>query len=180
MKRLIKNSIFIFSYLALFSLYLLYGCSEEAFITDYEPSKDDSLSWYKKIAITAVHNHASMLGNLLKDIYTEQDKIVLVRKSIDSVRFYDDKSGYFYVYNFSCVNIAHATQKNLQDSNLYNHTDIKGNFVVRLLSEAAQKGGGFVEFYWIKPGTTGEKKKLGYVEPIPNTNYFIGTGVYME
>ncbi|MFA4839764.1 MAG: cache domain-containing protein [Candidatus Neomarinimicrobiota bacterium] len=39
---------------------------------------------------------------------------------------------------------------------------------------------GFVEFYWIKPGATGEKKKLGYVEPIPGTEYFIGTSVYLE
>jgi signal transduction histidine kinase len=44
----------------------------------------------------------------------------------------------------------------------------------------AKSGGGYVEFYWIKPGDTGEKKKLGYVESIPNTKYFIGTGVYLE
>ncbi|MFA7711690.1 MAG: cache domain-containing protein, partial [Candidatus Neomarinimicrobiota bacterium] len=50
----------------------------------------------------------------------------------------------------------------------------------RELSAAAATGGGFVEFYWVKPGATGEKRKLGYVEPIKNTDYFIGTGVYME
>jgi signal transduction histidine kinase len=41
------------------------------------------------------------------------------------------------------------------------------------------KGGGYVEFYWVKPGFKTEFKKLGYVEPIPGTNYFIGTGVYL-
>jgi signal transduction histidine kinase len=78
------------------------------------------------------------------------------------------------------VNIAHARQKNLQGQNLINYTDSRGKFVVRELSALAQAGGGYLEYYWIKPGETGEKKKLGYVEPIPNTDYFIGTGVYLE
>jgi len=52
--------------------------------------------------------------------------------------------------------------------------------VIRELAAKAQSGGGYVEYYWIKPGETGEKKKLGYVEPIPHTTYFIGTGVYLE
>jgi signal transduction histidine kinase len=53
--------------------------------------------------------------------------------------------------------------------------------VIRLLSDAARNGGGFVEYYWVNPAATagGEQKKIGYVEPIPGTNYFIGTGVYI-
>jgi hypothetical protein len=49
----------------------------------------------------------------------------------------------------------------------------------RKVYRPAHVGGGFVEFYWVKPGETGEHPKLGYVEPIPNTNYFIGSGVYL-
>jgi signal transduction histidine kinase len=49
-----------------------------------------------------------------------------------------------------------------------------------MLSAAAKNGGGFVEYYWVNPSATtkDEQKKIGYVEPIPETNYFIGTGVY--
>jgi len=47
------------------------------------------------------------------------------------------------------------------------------------LQKQPKKGGGFVEYYWVKPGIKGEHKKIGYVEPIPNTEYFIGTGVYL-
>jgi signal transduction histidine kinase len=43
---------------------------------------------------------------------TEDGKIKAV--FITPIRFYPDKLGYFYVYETSCVNIAHATQKNLQ------------------------------------------------------------------
>ncbi|PIS29788.1 MAG: C50 carotenoid epsilon cyclase [Candidatus Marinimicrobia bacterium CG08_land_8_20_14_0_20_45_22] len=143
-------------------------------------NSDDDLYWNKKIAQEVVHTHAVMLGETLKGEPTEAEKIALICTSIDSVRFYDDESGYFYVYDYDCVNIAHATQKDLQGQNLYNYQDTHGKYVIRELSAAAQNGGGFVEFYWIKPGSTGEKKKLGYVEPIPGTDYFIDTGVYLE
>jgi signal transduction histidine kinase len=78
------------------------------------------------------------------------------------------------------VNIAHATQKNLVGQNLYNYTDTRGTYVIRELAAAAQAGGGFVAYYWQRPGETTESLKIGYVEPIPTTGYFIGSGVYLE
>jgi len=133
----------------------------------------------KELAKTMVHGTALGLGNVLIDLKNEEKRIDLIRTFIRPIRFYSDNSGYFYVYDFSCVNIAHATQKELQGNNLYDYKDVKGKFVIRELSAAAKNGGGFVEFYWVKPGSGGEQKKLGYVEPVPGTNYFIGTGVYL-
>lgn len=133
----------------------------------------------KQIATAVVHASAMGLSESLKNIPDSIQGVRFIRTYIDSIRFYEDKSGYFYVYNFNCYNIAHATQKDLQGKNLYNYQDSRGNFVIRLLSAAAQNGGGFVEFYWIKPGDIGEKLKIGYVEAIPGTSYFIGSGVYV-
>jgi signal transduction histidine kinase len=159
------------------TLAALTGCSEDASPVS---TPVDTLSYHKQTAVAVVHSHAVMLGVMLQGIKDEQARIAFIRSAIDSVRFYDDRTGYFYVYDYECWNIAHATQKNLQGTLLYDYQDTKGNYVIRLLSAAARLGGGFVEFWWIKPGSTGEKRKLGYVEPIPWTNYFIGTGVYME
>jgi signal transduction histidine kinase len=133
----------------------------------------------KDIAKNVVHSTALGLGEILKGVKEEDKRIALIRNFISPIRFYPDKSGYFYVYNTKCVNIAHATQKDLEGKNLYDHKDVKGKYVIRELSEAAKNGGGFVEFYWVKPGSQGEQKKMGYVEPIPGTDYFIGTGVYL-
>jgi len=133
----------------------------------------------KDVGVVSVRIAATGLGSILNKLKIAKDRIPLIRDFIDPVRFYTDKSGYFYVYNYQCVNIAHATQKDLQGKNLYDYKDSRGKFVIRELSAAAQKGGGFVEYYWVKPGEKGEKKKLGYVEPIPGTDYFIGTGIYL-
>ena len=145
-----------------------------------EPSSlDEALAANKKIAVAVVHSSAVGIGEILRTIPDSASKVRLIRLYIDSIRFYEDKSGYFYVYNYQCINIAHATQKNLQGQNLYDYQATKGKYVIRELSETAGKGGGFVEFYWVKPGETGEKLKIGYGEPIPGTNFFIGSGVYV-
>lgn len=162
MKWLIISFIFLFGIL---------GCKKD---------DDSDLEWYKQIAVAYVHSYGTSIGEAVLDMKDDSTKINYIRRAIDPIRFYPDSSGYFYVYNFNCLNIAHATQKNLQGQDLTNYTDSKGKYVIQELSAMAQSGGGYVEFYWIKPGETGEKKKLGYVEPIPNTNYFIGTGVYIE
>ena len=169
------NYLFVFS-LALLAI-LTGACREKE---SSGPSEAElTLAANKKTAIAVVHASAVGIGEIIRTIPDSATKVQVLRVYIDSIRFYDDKSGYFYVYNYQCTNIAHGTQKELQGTNLYNYQDVKGKYVIRALSEAASKAGGFVEFYWIKPGETGEKLKIGYVEPISGTNYFIGSGVYV-
>lgn len=134
---------------------------------------------YKEIAKIMTHSFATGLGGALANAKDEQDRINLIRSFIGPVRFFPDNSGYFYVYDAKCINIAHAAQKDLQGKNLYDYKDAKGKLVIQALLGAAKKGGGFVDFYWVKPGTNEQMPKLGYVEPIPGTDYFIGTGVYL-
>lgn len=168
----------IFSVIALFTLLAgLSGCCKNE--DDPAALRAAQIAKNKEIALAVVHSSAAGIGETLKSIPDSAQGVQFIRTYIDSIRFYEDKSGYFYVYNYQCINIAHATQKNLQGQDLYNYQDSKGKFVIRELSEASRQGGGFVEFYWIKPGETGEKLKIGYVEPIPGTNYFIGSGVYV-
>jgi signal transduction histidine kinase len=134
----------------------------------------------KKSAILAVHLAAQGLGGQCVLVADQKKRIRLIRAFIDPIRFYRDHSGYFYVYNYNCINIAHATQKNLVGKDLSDYQDEKGKFVIRELAKAAREGRGFVEYYWAKPGAEGEHLKIGYVEPIPGTNYFIGAGVYLD
>ena len=173
MKRMMKRVMFASFLLTL----LIAACKKE---TKSDSSVDEAaLNANKKTAVAVVHASAVGLGQLLITMPDSSAKVMSIRTYIDSIRFYEDKSGYFYVYNYQCINIAHATQKDLLLKDLYNYQDSRGKYVIRELSAAASRGGGFVEYYWIKPGETGEKLKIGYVEPIPGTNFFIGTGVYV-
>mgnify|MGYP001765743828 CR=1 FL=1 len=131
------------------------------------------------VAVAAVHVAAVGLGELLEGMNDSQ-QIETIQEFIDPIRFFDDDTGYFYVYNFDCVNIAHAIDKTLPGQNLSNYQDTRGLYVIRELSAAAQNGSGFVTYYWPHPETKQEQKKVGYVETIPGTNYFIGTGYYPD
>jgi signal transduction histidine kinase len=131
------------------------GCSGDDSITT---PLNDNLSWNKQIAVAYVHSYATVISQAALKFQSDSSLIDFIRKSIDPISFYSDSSGYFYVYDYNCLNIAHARQKDLQGQNLYNYTDTKGKFVLRELADKAQSGGGYVEFHWIKPGETGEKK----------------------
>ncbi len=133
----------------------------------------------KDSAKQSVSNAAEGLGGIAANVKSKSRLIELIRSFVEPIRFYPDNSGYFYVYDYDCVNIAHPLQPELVGKNLYDYRDSKGMYVIQKLSKAARQGGGFVEYYWQKPGKKGEYKKVGYVEPIPNTDYFIGTGIYL-
>jgi len=124
------------------------------------------------------HAQAQALGDLAAGLPDEGAKIELIAKAVDHVRFESDGSGYFFVYK-GTVNAAHPTQKQLIGKDLGETKDANGMVYVRQLFEAAQKGGGFVSFVFDQPGK-GQQPKLGYAEAIPNTPYWIGTGIYID
>jgi signal transduction histidine kinase len=158
-------------YSLIITLTISAGCSKE---------EDNTLEWNKQIAVAYVHSYAVVIGAAMTEMKDEATRIAYIRRAIDPIRFYPDSSGYFFVYDFDGVNIAHAVQKELQGQNLNDYTDSRGLYLAREFTELAKSGGGYLEYYFVKPGETQEKKKLGYVEPIPDTDYYIGTGVYLE
>lgn len=106
-------------------------------------------------------------------------KVMFCRDFIDHIRFFDNHSGYFFIYDFNCINVAHGTQKDLQGQNLYNYQDSQGNYVIRGLVDVAKtNGSGYYEYYWNNPVSGNEEPKKAFVYKIPGIDYFIGSGVY--
>jgi signal transduction histidine kinase len=149
-------------------------------LTQGNGAEENSLATYKQIAVSVVHASAVGLGEVLINYKSETERTDFIRAYVNKIRFFPDQTGYFFVYTFDCVNIALPNPNKWQGKNLYEHKDAQGKYAIRELSAAAKKGGGFVEYYWVKPGSAGEQKKLGYAESIPGTDYFIGTGVYVK
>ena len=102
----------------------------------------------------------------------------VIRKAVDKIRFEKDSSGYFFVYR-KTTNVALPTKKELVGKDLIDVSDSTGVFYVKELYEQAQKGGGFVNYVFPKPGK-GTVAKLGYAEMIPGTDTWIGTGIYVD
>ncbi|EPR41599.1 methyl-accepting chemotaxis sensory transducer with Cache sensor [Desulfovibrio sp. X2] len=126
----------------------------------------------------ATHSMAQSLGETLKGVESQDARIALIRAAVDPIRFEDDKSGYFFVYQ-GTTNVALPPKKELQGKDLGEVSDKNGVFYVRELAAQAGKGGGFVSYVFPKPGK-GDQPKLGYAEMIPGTDFWIGTGIYVD
>lgn len=125
----------------------------------------------------ATHSMAVAISNLLKGVDTEEEKIQIMRKMIDGIRFEADQSGYFFV-SHGMTMIAHMNQS-LLGKDLKDLKDKNGVYLSRSLLEQAEKGGGFVSYIWDKPGK-GDTSKISYAQMVPGTDYFICTGVYID
>jgi len=125
----------------------------------------------------ATHAMAQSLADSVKGL-SQEEAIEFIRRAVDSIRFEDDKSGYFFVYEGTVVK-ALPTKKSLIGKDLSSVKDKNGVFFVKELANRASAGGGFVEYIFAKPGK-GDQPKLSYSEKISGTPFWIGTGVYID
>jgi len=131
----------------------------------------------RKIQV-ATHSLAVSLSEAIKNVPELDEKIEIIRALMDPIRFEDDKSGYFFVYNQTTV-VALPPKKSLHGKDLKDVKDANGIYLVRELNKLAQGGGGFLTYIWPKPGK-GDQPKLSYAMLIPGTKMWIGTGVYID
>ncbi len=144
-----------------------------------EKSSKIMLDDQKVKILVATHTAALAVGHAIENVDDDEKRIEIIRKSVDDITFEEDKSGYFFVYR-GTVNIALPPKKALQGKDLSGTKDKNGVYLVRELSRTARENRGeFVQYIWDKPGV-GDVPKLAYAEMIPGTDFWIGTGVYLD
>ncbi|MCD4722604.1 MAG: cache domain-containing protein, partial [Desulfobacula sp.] len=125
----------------------------------------------------ATHAVSVALSNAIKDVENDEERVALIRKGLKGIRYEKDQSGYFFVFN-ELITVGHISDK-LIGKNLEKLEDKNGFLFMKALYAEVEKGGGFVQYIWEKPGA-GLTPKLSYAEMIPGTKYWIGTGVYID
>lgn len=161
----------------LFTAFTLYEVNKIK-IDVTEQLGDTVLENQKQRLQTATNSMAISLSAILKHLNNEQQKIDAIRSSIKDIRFEADDSGYYFVYQ-GTVNRVHPISANLEGKDLVDLKDKNGVYPIRDLKKVAESGGGFTYFTWNKPGI-GQILKLGYATNISGTEYWIGTGIYLD
>ena len=135
------------SILFLFTMLLWFAVTNSTKVRDMglEKTRAVMLADQKAKLQVATHSVALTVGHALEGIEGEEQRINLIRKLVDDIRFEEDKSGYYFVYK-NTVNVALPPAKNKQGTDLGQAKDKNGVYFVRELMEQATKGGGFVQY----------------------------------
>ncbi|OAN18098.1 chemotaxis protein [Photobacterium jeanii] len=117
---------------------------------------------------------------ILDDAPSEQQAITELRELLTPIRFADEDSGYFFIYDMKGTNIVHASAPNKHGSNSIGARDVNGVAFLKDLVTAAQNGGDFVSYTYPKKAGGTAFPKLSYAAPVNNNQWFIGTGLYID
>ncbi len=162
--------------LQLCNLYMTKLVRERVFFPNF---RAQLLVGHTNVLKSTVDIEAAHLAARVKDLKTREEKIAAIVAETDPIRFFPDRSGYFFTYDLTGVRINVPISKSQNGQNLSHLVDKKGNKFVEDLIKAAKSGGGFVEYFFEKEGK-GIQPKLSYATLIPGTDFFVGTGVYID
>ncbi len=92
------------------------------------------------------------------------------------------EDGYFFVVGHDGTMLMHPHQPELEGKNVLNVQDSQGVFIFKdLINQATQEtGNDFVRYVWEKPGQASEAKKLSYGMSLPQWQWVVGTGFYID
>lgn len=87
---------------------------------------------------------------------------------------------YFFVYDLKGNGVMHPRLPVMETKNFIDLKDPNGVMIIQRLIQEAKSGGGFVDFVWHRPSTGRNEKKIGYAVVIPEWNWMIGSGLYLD
>jgi two-component system NarL family sensor kinase len=139
--------------------------------TAYLASKEAELHHYVELAAHAISRQL-MSGR--KDAATLEE----AKRILSELSFGDD--GYFFIYDLQGNNLMHSRQPELVGMNLWGLRDASGVATIQRLIARARAGGGLERYTWVKPSTGKPAPKLGYVVPVDQWGWMMGTGIYLD
>ncbi len=116
-------------------------------------------------------------GEYVKDVEDEIQEEVLER--ISTLRL--EKEGYFFGSIYGGLPLFTNGKITKGTKSVWDLTDPKGVKIIQQQNRAAKEpGGGFVSYSWQKLNSETLSPKLSYVAAIPEWEWIIGAGVYMD
>ncbi len=76
--------------------------------------------------------------------------------------------------------LSNPVFKEREGGNVREHLDYAGEKYGINLCNLANKGGGWLEFTWAKPGDTKPYRKVSYIYPVPGYRYTVCAGIYND
>ncbi|MGO1793834.1 MAG: methyl-accepting chemotaxis protein [Oceanisphaera sp.] len=141
--------------------------SSDSLHSSLTDARKQQLSNYIELAITGI-------APLLK-----RGDIAAAKAQLRQLRF-DEGTGYFFVYDTQGMQVVSADNPARENNNYLDSTSPDGRHLVQEYVALGEQGGGNIEYHWPKPDTQQNAPKLAHITPIPNTDWLLGTGFYVD
>jgi methyl-accepting chemotaxis protein len=103
------------------------------------------------------------------------------KKGISALRYGKDGKDYFWINDMNPRMIMHPIKPSLNGKDLSSFKDPNGKHLFNeFVKVCREKGEGFVDYMWPKPGHDKPVAKLSYVKLFKPWNWVVGTGVYLD
>ncbi|MBM4240889.1 MAG: sodium:calcium antiporter [Euryarchaeota archaeon] len=98
-----------------------------------------------------------------------------------SSKWYKDDR-YIFVWQLDGLRVVYPPDPSGENKNMSELKDITGKPIGKLFIEAAEKGEGWVEYMWPKPGEKKPSLKITYIKKakFKNKVYLVGSGIYVD
>ncbi len=143
-----------------------------AFEKELLETKKEELKNYIELAYSAIKSSYENTHVAEKHAKLE------VYNILKSMEFGED--GYFFVYDYQGINIAHPRKPELEGKNLFAFQDDNGKYLIQELIKKAKTGGGYTRYLWDKPSGGISVEKLSYSIALDKWQWMIGTGLYID
>lgn len=151
------------------------------FTHEYEKSAYRFYENELKTIMEMMHQNATTLYKAEKAKGTPDEQIQkAILEQFNALHFFNDKSGYIFVYTYDGVNILTPTNKAQEGKNLFDLKDSNGVFLIRELIDASKKGGGLVKYHFPKAKDGKPLPKFSYALSFEPYNWMMGTGIYVD
>jgi len=116
-----------------------------------------------------------------KNRYGPEQIQEMILDALRPIRF-DEGRGYFFAIRTNGLVVLNAAKPDLEGKNLLQLRDSHGlPFIKNLIDVGRGSGEGFAEYFWAKPGQSGDNyKKISFVRYFKPYGWIIGTGLYVD
>jgi methyl-accepting chemotaxis protein len=103
------------------------------------------------------------------------------KNNIKTLRYGPDNTDYFWIHNLEAKMVMHPLKPELDGTDISSIKDPTGKHLfIDMVNLCKEKGEGFVEYKWPKPGEEKPVPKISYVKLFKPFGWIVGTGVYMD
>lgn len=150
------------------------------FVNYMQAQTDNRLKDSIKNRVNEAHAIAENLYDKNKDSKQIEEIKEIIREALRPIRFNKGR-GYYFAFDLEGVETLFAAMPEMEGNNMMQIRGGGGELVVSdMLSLIQEKGEGFYDYSWTKPGQEGYFSKIAFVKLIKSIGWVIGTGEYID